>query len=324
MIYIQCIICLAVAFILMYVLMPQYISRLQKLRFGQVERDEGPDSHKTKGGTPTMGGFLFVVVTVVALYVCNAIYLTNAYANLLSLTILAFGAIGFIDDYLIVIKNNNDGLKAREKYTLQSAAALGFYVLARLFLPNFSSMITIPVLHYQVNLHFLYFILVYFMFTATSNAVNLADGLDGLATGLEIIALIPFMIFALIQHNAPVVLFVATLIGALFGFMVYNHHPAKIFMGDCGSLALGAILATLAIMTKQELLLIVIAAVPLVETLSVIIQVISFKTTGKRVFRMSPLHHHFELGGWSETKVVRAFWIAGVLAAVIGVLMGVL
>ncbi|MBO6047762.1 MAG: phospho-N-acetylmuramoyl-pentapeptide-transferase [Erysipelotrichaceae bacterium] len=324
MIYIQCIICLLVAFVLMYVLMPQYISYLHRLRFGQVEREDGPDSHKAKGGTPTMGGFLFVVVTVVALYICNAPYLTNAYANLLCLALLAFGAIGFVDDYLIVIKNNNDGLRAREKYALQSAAAIGFYVLARLFLPNFSTMITIPLLHAQINLHFVYLLLVYFMFTATSNAVNLADGLDGLATGLVIIALIPFMIFALIQRNFPVVLFVATLIGALFGFMVYNRHPAKIFMGDCGSLALGAILAALAIMTKQELLLIVIAAVPLVETLSVIIQVISFKTTGKRIFRMSPLHHHFELGGWSETKVVRVFWIAGILAAVVGVLLGVL
>ena len=162
------------------------------------------------------------------------------------------------------------------------------------------------------------------MFTAESNAVNLTDGLDGLGTGLMIIALTPFAAFAILSKNIEAALFGAALMGGLTGFLVFNAHPAKIFMGDCGSLALGGILAAFAVITKQELLVLIIGIVPLIETLSVCIQVISFKTRGKRVFKMAPIHHHFEMCGWSENKVVVTFWAVGFIAGIIGLLLGVL
>lgn len=324
MTFIQLILCLFVSFLITVIVMPKYIKYLRKVRFGQVEREEGLASHKQKGGTPTMGGLVFIIATVLAVYLCNVSLILDPFVNLLTLVILGFGFIGFIDDFLIVAKNNNDGLKPAQKYGLQSIMAVVFYLLAWKFLPNFSTAIMIPLTHYELNLGILYPVFVYFMFTAESNAVNLTDGLDGLATGLMIIALVPFMIFGIIQKNMIVAAYAASLIGGLLGFMIFNYHPARIFMGDCGSLALGAFLAALAVMTKQELLLIVIGIVPLTETLSVIIQVTSYKTRHKRVFKMSPIHHHFEMSGWSETNVVRRFWIVGLAAAVIGLLLGVI
>jgi len=313
-----------VAMILVVVAMPRVIPVLHKLKFGQVEREEGLASHKAKGGTPTMGGVVFILAAIIAVYVTHPQYFANAYVNIGALTFLMFGAIGFLDDFLIVVRHTNDGLSPIQKYGLQSLAAVIFYVLAWKFLPNFSTTITIPLARTQVNLGFLYPVLVYFMFTAESNAVNLTDGLDGLAAGVTMIALAPFIIFALMEKVVPVAVFAVCVIGALIGFLFFNYHPAKIFMGDCGSLALGALLAALAVFTKQELLLIVVGIVPLCETLSVIIQVTSFKLRKKRVFKMAPVHHHFEMCGWSETQVVTAFYFAGFIAGLIGILMGVL
>jgi phospho-N-acetylmuramoyl-pentapeptide-transferase len=162
------------------------------------------------------------------------------------------------------------------------------------------------------------------MFAAESNAVNLTDGLDGLATGLMIVALAPFIIFAIVSKQYDIAMYAMALIGALAGFMYFNFHPARIFMGDCGSLSLGGILAVFAILTKQELLLIIVGGVFLIETLSVIIQVVSFKTRGKRVFKMAPIHHHFEMLGWNEQQVVISFWFVGFICGIIGVLLGVL
>ena len=271
-----------------------------------------------------MGGVVFIVATVIAAYICHYQNFMNPYVNLLTFSLLGFGIIGFIDDYLIVVQHSNKGLKPSYKYAMQSVVAIAFYFLAKKFLPNFSTEIIIPIAHISMNLGWFYPVFVYFMFTAESNAVNLTDGLDGLATGLMIIALTPFVAFAILSKNIEAAIFGAALMGGLTGFLVFNAHPAKIFMGDCGSLALGGILAAFAVITKQELLVLIVGIVPLIETLSVCIQVISFKTRGKRVFKMAPIHHHFEMCGWSENKVVVTFWAVGFIAGIIGLLLGVL
>ncbi len=313
-----------VAFIAMMILMPKVIPFLHKLKFGQVEREEGLESHKAKGGTPTMGGAAFIVVTVIVTYLLNINYIANVYVNLFMFALVGFGLIGFLDDYLIVVRHSNEGLKPLYKYALQSVVAIGFYLLASRYLPNFSTYVYIPIAHTNVDFRWFYPVLVYFMFASESNAVNLTDGLDGLATGLLIVAIAPFTIFAILNGQMDVAICGMALLGALVGFLYFNYHPARIFMGDCGSLALGGALAALAVFTKQELLLIIIGIVPLIETLSVIIQVVSFKTRGKRVFKMAPIHHHFEMSGWSETKVVIVFWICGFVAGIIGILLGVI
>ena len=305
--------------------MPKAISYLRKLKFGQIEREEGLASHKSKGGTPTMGGIVFILCSILTVYILNFSFITNPYINLITFAFLGYGLIGFLDDYLIVVKKTNDGLSPKQKYGLQSVVAILFFILAKLFIPNFSSIITIPLINFELDLMWIYPVFVYFMFTATTNAVNLTDGLDGLATGLSIIAIIPFTVFAIINKNYEIATYCLVIIAALFGFLCFNKNPAKIFMGDTGSLALGGLLSSLAILTKQELLLIVIGGVFLTETLSVILQVIYFKLThGKRLFKMSPIHHHFELCGWSEKKVVVIFWATGLILAIVGIMLGIL
>lgn len=324
MVFIQALINFLVSFVLVMVAMPKSIQFLKELKFGQVEREEGLESHKVKGGTPTMGGIVFILASVITVYILNFSYFTNPYINLITFAFVGFGLVGFIDDYLIVVKKTNEGLKPLYKYALQSVVAVGFFVLAMFFIPDFDTTITIPLLHMEINLGWLYPILVYFMFTAESNAVNLTDGLDGLATGLSMVAIAPFVIFAIMAKNYDVALYALVIIGALLGFMYFNYHPAQIFMGDTGSLALGGVLAALAVLTFQELLLIIIGGVFLMETLSVIIQVVSFKTRGKRVFKMAPIHHHFEMLGWSEQQVVISFWFLGFICGIIGIVLGVL
>lgn len=324
MIFLQVILNFIVGMILVVMVMPRAIQYLKKLRFGQVEREEGLESHKKKGGTPTMGGIVFVGCSVLTVYVLNFSYIQNPYINLLTFAFIGFGLVGFIDDYLIVVKKTNIGLKPLYKYALQSVVAIAFYFLAKTFIPEFDTVIVIPLVHISIDLAWFYPVLVYFMFTAESNAVNLTDGLDGLATGLAMVAIAPFTIFAVMSKNYPLVIYEIVIIGALLGFMYFNYHPARIFMGDTGSLALGGVLAALAVLTSQELLLIIIGGVFLMETLSVIIQVVSFKTRGKRVFKMAPIHHHFEMLGWSEQQVVISFWFLGFICGIIGIVMGVM
>ena len=311
-------------FIITFIAMPRFIPFLTKLKFGQVEREEGPESHKIKGGTPTMGGIVFIAASVIAVYLTFPSYILDPTVGLITLMFVGYGLIGFIDDYLIVVKKTNLGLSAAKKYLMQSVLAVLFYVLALNFVPGFSTVITIPVIRTSVDIGFLYPVLVYFMFTATSNGVNLSDGLDGLATGLSMVAIAPFVIFGLMSKTYAISIYGMAVIGALPGFMMYNYHPAKIFMGDSGSLSLGGLLAVLAIFAKQELLLLLVGGVFVVETLSVIIQVTSFKLTGKRVFKMAPLHHHFELLGWAEQQVVISFWLGGFICGMVGIVLGVL
>ena len=322
--FFQIVIGFIVAFLCVLVVMPKSIKFLKRLKFGQIEREEGLESHKAKGGTPTMGGIVFILCSILVVYVLNFSYLNNPYIHLLTFAFLGFGFVGFLDDYLIVVKKTNDGLKPLYKYLLQSVVAIAFYFLAKQFIPEFDTAISNPLLHKEIDLGWFYPVFVYFMFTAESNAVNLTDGLDGLATGLSMIAVSVFVIFAIMNKNFPIAIYAMTVIGALLGFMYYNYHPARIFMGDTGSLALGGFLAALALLTIQELLLILVGGVFLMETLSVIIQVVSFKTRGKRVFKMAPIHHHFEMLGWSEQQVVISFWFLGFICGIISIVLGVM
>ncbi len=318
------IISFVIAFLLTLVGVPKLLPVLHRLKFGQVEREEGLESHKKKNGTPTMGGIVFIVASIVATILSNP---KNLFDPVVLLLIIAFGGmgiIGFVDDWLIVVKKSNKGLKPLHKFLAQSFVAILFYLVAYNFMPNFSTIVEVPLLNIQLDFGLLYPVLIYFMFTATSNGVNLSDGLDGLATGLCMMAIAPFVIFSLMQKTTAVSSFAMATIGALLGFMFYNYHPAKIFMGDVGSLSLGGLIAALAFVTKQELLLIIVGGVFVVEALSVILQVASYKTTGKRIFRMAPIHHHFELLGWTEQQVVLAFWFGGFLCGIAGCLIGVM
>ena len=324
MVFLKIVLNFLVSFILVLAVMPKAIQYLKKLKFGQVEREEGLQSHKAKGGTPTMGGTVFILCAIIVVYILNITSLKNPYIHLLTFAFLGFGLVGFIDDYLIVVRKTNEGLKPLYKYTLQSVVAVAFYVLAKVFIPQFDTAISIPLLHIEVDIGWFYPVLVYFMFTAGSNAVNLTDGLDGLATGLSMISISVFVIFAIMNKDYEIAIYAMAVIGTLLGFMCFNYHPARIFMGDTGSLALGGFLAALAVLTRQELLFILIGGVFLVETLSVIIQVVSFKTRGKRVFKMAPIHHHFEMLGWTEQQVVISFWFLGFICGIISIVLGVM
>lgn len=307
--------------VLTLLVMPKLIPFLHKIKFGQSVRKEGPKSHMAKTGTPTMGGIVFVLVPILVMAILNYKAFLTPEMLIVVFAYLGYALIGFIDDFLIVVKRNNDGLKPSMKFLMQSVLAVIFYFA---YTQIAKTTIQIPVLHMTLELGFLYFILIFFMFTCESNAVNLTDGLDGLCAGTSLIAIAPFVIFALLQKNNDLAMFLLAVSGALLGYLRFNIHPAKIFMGDTGSLAIGGLLAASAMILKQEILLVLIGGVFVMELLSVVIQVTSFKATGKRVFRMSPLHHHFELGGMKETNVVLMFWCIGLIFAVVGLWLGVL
>lgn len=309
--------------VLVFLWMPKMIKFLRRIKFGQTEREEGLASHKIKNGTPTMGGIVFIIVPVVLYFIFSLIGLLPVESDtlIILLAYLGFGLIGFLDDYIIVVKKNNEGLKPGIKFLLQSILAVLFFFL---YQGSSSTAIWIPIFDVYWDLGYFYFILIFIMFTAETNAVNLTDGLDGLCAGQMIIALIPFFIFAWIQQSYSVAFLIALVVGALVAYLFFNKHPAQIFMGDTGSLALGGFLAAVAMVLKQEVLLVLIGFVFVVEVLSVIIQVTSYKLRKKRVFKMAPLHHHFEMCGWSEKKVVYAFWLAGIVFAIIGCLIGVM
>ena len=307
--------------VLTLLVMPKLIPFLHKIKFGQSVRKEGPKSHMAKTGTPTMGGIVFVLVPILVMAILNYKAFLTPEMLIVVFAYLGYALIGFIDDFLIVVKKNNDGLKPSMKFLMQSVLAVIFYFA---YTQIAKTTIQIPVLHMTLELGFLYFILIFFMFTCESNAVNLTDGLDGLCAGTSLIAIAPFVIFALLQKINDLAMFLLAVSGALLGYLRFNIHPAKIFMGDTGSLAIGGLLAASAMILKQEILLVLIGGVFVMELLSVVIQVTSFKATGKRVFRMSPLHHHFELGGMKETNVVLMFWCIGLIFAVVGLWLGVL
>ncbi len=293
---------------------PLAIPLLHKLKFGQVIREEGPAAHKAKSGTPTMGGLMMLAGISVAVL---AVYSSSPAAWIMLIVTLACGALGFVDDFIKVVLKRNLGLRAKEKLLGQILIAMVFsWVITRYM--GRGTELWIPGWGVNWDMGFLFHGLVFFIIVGTTNAVNLTDGLDGLAAGTSVVAMGIYSMVAWVLGQPDVAGFFAVVAGAALGFLIFNRHPARIFMGDTGSLALGGALAAGAILTRTELLLPVIGAVFVAEALSVILQVASFKTTGRRIFRMSPLHHHFELGGWSETRVVRMFWAAGIITGLVG------
>ncbi|UBH09448.1 phospho-N-acetylmuramoyl-pentapeptide-transferase [Macrococcus armenti] len=313
-----------IAFVLTAILVPLFIPLLKRMKFGQSIREEGPKSHMVKSGTPTMGGLTFLISTIVLSAVACMFVEDNGPLILLILVTLGFGLIGFVDDYIIVVKKNNQGLTSKQKFLFQIIIAVLFYVVSNgLGLLTLSNEINIPFTDAGIPLSVFYVVFIVFWQVGFSNAVNLTDGLDGLATGLSIIAFGCYFYLAQLQGATAMSFFLAILIGSLCGFLLYNKNKAKLFMGDTGSLALGGVIATVSIMLNQELTLIFIGFVFVIETLSVMMQVTSFKLTGKRIFKMSPLHHHFEMVGWSEWKIVTVFWIVGIITGVIGIYLGV-
>ena len=293
---------------------PFFIPELHKLKFGQSIREEGPKSHQAKSGTPTMGGIMIILGIAIATLVAAPL---TAEIGLALFIMLGHFVLGFLDDYIKVVKKRNLGLKARQKLLGQIVIAIVTIIIGTQEL-GIDTTIWLPVLNQNVDISFGYYLLVLFVLVGTSNAVNLTDGLDGLASGTMAIAGSAYAVVCFLTGHADLMLFCVAIVGACLAFLRFNAHPAKVFMGDTGSLALGGALAAAGILTHTEILLAVIGLVFVCEALSVIIQVISFQTTGKRVFRMSPIHHHFELGGWSETKVVFVFWTVGILASAAG------
>ena len=298
---------------------PFFIPLLHKLKFGQSIREEGPKSHQAKSGTPTMGGVMIILGITVATLVAAPL---TPEVLLALFIMLGHFVLGFLDDYIKVVKKRNLGLKARQKLLGQIIIAIVTMIVGTRML-GIDTTVWVPVLNMDVNIGWGYYLLVLFVLVGGSNAVNLTDGLDGLASGTVAIACSCYAVVCLLLQPAHVglAIFSVAVVGACLGFLRFNAHPAKVFMGDTGSLALGGAFAALGILTHTEVLLAVICLIFVCEALSVIIQVISFQTTGKRVFRMSPIHHHFELGGWSEWKVVTVFWAVGLLAGVAGLSM---
>ena len=303
-----------IAFAVVAMLGPIAIPLLHRLKFGQVVREDGPAAHKAKTGTPTMGGLIMLAGAVLPVLI---IYPASRVAWVMLLTTLACGGVGFLDDYIKVVLKRNLGLRAKEKFLCLVLIAMAFSWFVTTQMQRGTG-VWIPGLGLHLDIGWLFHVLVFFVIVGTTNAVNLTDGLDGLAAGTSVAAMSVYAAAAWIMGQQDVAGFFLIMVGATAGFLLFNRHPARIFMGDTGSLALGGALAAGSLITRTELVLPIIGGVFVCEALSVIIQVISFKTTGRRVFRMSPLHHHFELGGWPETKVVRVFWTAGILLGLLG------
>jgi len=325
----------ATALLISLLIGPGLIRRLQHFQIGQEIREEGPSSHQAKRGTPTMGGLLIIVAMVLPTLLWAD--LRNPFVWVAVVATVLFGGIGFLDDYTKVARKRNLGLTAKRKFALQilCGAALGVFLVAAFHAEGFSTRLTFPfVKHFAPELGWFYVAFVVLVLTGSANAVNLTDGLDGLAIGSTLIAAAAFTVLAYAAGNAIVAeylgipnvkgsaeltVFCGAMVGASLGFLWFNCHPAEVFMGDVGSMALGGALGTVAILIKQEFLLVVAGGLFVLEALSVIVQVGSFRLRGRRVFRMSPLHHHFELAGWSETKVVIRFWILAILFALMAI-----
>jgi phospho-N-acetylmuramoyl-pentapeptide-transferase len=297
---------------------PWLIVFLKKLKYGQSISEYSLEEHKAKTGTPTMGGIAFVVIPVI-LFLVFFFDVMDTNGWLLIFSYVGYAMIGFWDDVKIIIEKKNDGLPAGFKFMLQIVLAAIFYYFYK---DIASSSLVIPLLNWSLSLGWLYGALVFFMLVGASNAVNLTDGMDGLAAGTSFLALIPFIIFAYTQSATTVAGFALAVLGSLLAYLRYNIYPAKIFMGDTGSLPLGALLATMAILLKQEVLLVLIGGVFVYETLCVIIQIGSVKLRKKRVFKYTPIHYSFVLSGWKEVRVVHFFWMLGFIFALIGVLIG--
>ncbi|WP_128895112.1 phospho-N-acetylmuramoyl-pentapeptide-transferase [Longirhabdus pacifica] len=302
------------SFVLSAILGPIFIPVLRRMKFGQQIRDDGPQAHLKKQGTPTMGGIIIILALTVAYY--RFAPEQNVQFYILIIAAVGYGFVGFLDDYIKIVFKRSLGLTAKQK--LFGQLLISIIVCYLLYTIGHSTEISIPIINIAFDLQWFYYVFVILLMLGISNAVNFTDGLDGLLSGTSAIAFGAYSIIAVMLMNEEVAFFSAAMIGAVLGFLVYNAHPAKVFMGDTGSLGIGGGLAAVAILTKTEILLFLIGIVFIVEVLSVIIQVASFKTRGKRVFKMSPIHHHFELTGWSEWKIVVVFWLVGLIFAALG------
>lgn len=320
------------ALMICFLLGPWLIRQLAAHQIGQYIREDGPASHHSKAGTPTMGGILIIFATIASTLLWAD--LSNPYIWLLILVTLGFGAIGFHDDYLKVIKKNNRGLSARSKFLAQVLVGLGA-VLWLYFTPGFNTTLIIPFFkELTPDLGWFFIPVAMFIIVGAANAVNLTDGLDGLAIGPVTIVAGTFLIFCYLTGHVKIAdylqipyirnagelsIFCGALVGAGIGFLWFNSYPAQVFMGDVGALALGGCLGTVALITKQEIVLAIVGGIFVIEAVSVILQVGFFKATnGKRIFRMAPIHHHFELKGWPEPKVIVRFWILALILALVG------
>ncbi len=296
---------------------------LKKLHIGQKISVFVGSAHRKKEGTPTMGGLIFIIPTIVAtlalIFMDKVSYTSNL--GIVLLVFIGYACIGFLDDFLSIRKGNNEGLTTYQKLFMQVVIAIGFfYIYMR---SGGQTAWVVGTLHIDLEMGWLYGLAILFVLVGASNAVNLTDGLDGLAGGLSAIAFVAYALISLSVGFEDIGLFSLILVGSLFGFLVYNTNPAKIFMGDTGSLALGAAMGAIAILTHRELTLLVVAFIFVIETLSVILQTFWMIVFKKKIFLMTPLHHHFEKLGWDERDIVKMFWVAGLILAMAGIVFGV-
>lgn len=317
--FVWSILIVVLSLILTILMMPTLINYFREKQLGQITREEGPSWHHVKEGTPTMGGLGFLLAGMIAYFI--GIITTNNFtmdAWMIIIVLLFFAMIGFLDDYRILILKHNEGLTSRQKFILQVAGGIIFTVFY--LMSGQSIALPLPFIG-SVSSYILFILFAVFWIVGFSNAVNLTDGLDGLSSSTAIIAFLAFAIIALSQGNSAVLYFCVAMVGGLLGFLMFNKKPAQIFMGDVGSLALGASLAAVSILLKAEWYLLLIGLPFVVETASVILQVAYFKRTGKRIFKMSPIHHHFEMSGYSEGQVVLGFSIFGIICAAVALLI---
>ena len=320
------------AMVLSLLLGPWLIRKLKRFSMTQQIRDDGPKSHMGKAGTPTMGGFLIILAIALSIFLWGD--LKNIYIWIMILSLVGFGAIGFLDDYLKIIRKNHRGLRAYQKFGMQILLAL-FIGIFLYFNPRdpYADVLSLPFFKkwvFDLGLFYIPFSVI--VIVGSSNAVNLTDGIDGLAIGLVAIAVLANAVLVYISGHkelaeylqvlylpgsGELTVFCGAMLGASLGFLWYNSYPADVFMGDVGSLSLGGSLGTLAVITKHEIVLAIVGGIFVIETFSVMLQVASFKLTGKRVFKMAPIHHHFELKGWPEPKVIVRFWIIGIMLALL-------
>ncbi|MEW4370593.1 phospho-N-acetylmuramoyl-pentapeptide-transferase [Paenibacillus kandeliae] len=306
----------AASFILSLIAMPILIPLLRRIKFGQQVRDDGPQTHLKKAGTPTMGGIVIILAATIV-YIKFSVIDINFWVLLTST--VGFGLIGFLDDYIKIGLKRSLGLTAKQKLILQLlfSAIICFLLIQK----GHSTALAIPGTGFAFDWGpWFYYPFIVIMLLAITNAVNFTDGVDGLLSGVSAIAFAAYAVIAIQMSSPAAAVCAAAMIGAVLGFLVFNAHPAKVFMGDMGSLGIGGAIGGIAIVTKSELLFLIIGLVFVIELLSVVIQVVSYKTrNGKRVFKMAPIHHHFELSGWSEWRVVTTFWAVSLILAVIGV-----
>jgi len=306
---------MAISFALTVSFMPFFIGYFQMKKHGQPIREEGPKWHNIKAGTPTMGGAVFLLaITITAVIFALVQKLMTAEMGMMLAILLLYGTLGFLDDFIKIFKKRNMGLTSVQKLIGQIIGGILLYLVFKT--KGYSTVISLP-FDIHLDLGVLYGLFVVIWLVGFSNAVNLTDGLDGLVAGLGTISFGTYAIIAWNQHQYDVLLVCLAVMGGLLGFFLFNKKPAKIFMGDVGSLALGGLLASISIVLKQEWTLLLIGLVYVLETLSVMLQVASFKLTGKRIFKMSPIHHHFEMIGWSEWKINFVFWSVGLIMSIL-------